>query len=325
MATYTRRVQLTGGSTFIISLPSKWVKEARISKGSEVIIDDSQGVLTVTHSQARPKENARILTVTGKPNPEYFQRVLTSLYIAGFDTLTIKSPKYMDAGMVDAISRFSRLVMGVEIFDESSRSVVLQNVLDSKSFPLPNAVRRMSLNVQTMIEDTINGISGSDSALLDSVINRDDDVDRYQLYVYREVKSGESDESNSVFYLIFSRILERIADHAVNLCKLWKTVPEHSGKESESIVEFLRESGQMYNEAVDAFYAKKFDSLDPIIGKKASVTARKDEILRSLQGGEMVAIVVPSSEEIVRIGLYATDIAELAMDMILSEREEFSI
>ncbi|EQB68129.1 MAG: phosphate uptake regulator [Thermoplasmatales archaeon Gpl] len=93
MATYTRRVQLTGGSTFIISLPSKWVKEARISKGSEVIIDDSQGVLTVTHSQARPKENARILTVTGKPNPEYFQRVLTSLYIAGFDTLTIKKPE----------------------------------------------------------------------------------------------------------------------------------------------------------------------------------------------------------------------------------------
>lgn len=325
MATYTRRVQLTGGSTYIVSLPSKWVKEANITKGSEILIEDTQGILTLTHTGSKQRENSKVLNVSGKPNEEYFQRILTSLYISGFDTLTVKSSSYLDSDTVGAISRFSRLVMGVEIFDQSSKSIILQNVLDSKSFPLSNAVRRMSLNVRTMIEDTISGIKDSDADLLDSVVGRDDDVDRYQLYVYREVQGGENDQENSVFYLIFSRILERIADHAVNICRIWKGRDGIRQEESSQLVHFLSEAGRMYNDAVDAFYARRFEILDSIIGKKPNVVAGKSEILKSVTGEGSAYTLIPASEEVVRIGLYATDIAELAMDMIVASRQEFSI
>lgn len=325
MVTYTRRVQLTGGSTFIVSLPSRWVKETGLSKGSELVLEENNGVLTISNSQAKPREDTRILNVSGKPNLEYFQRVLTSIYIAGFDTLTIKSSSYIDSSTIEAISRFTRLVMGVEIFDESARSIVLQNVLDSSSFPVSNAVRRMSLNVQTMIEDTISGMENSDGDLLESVIGRDDDVDRYQLYVYREVQAGKNEQENGTFYLIFSRILERIADHAVNICKIWKNAGGTRNDGVSQLVGLLRESGKMYIEAVDAFYSKKFEVLNEIIGKKPKVVNGKSEILRAVTGERSAYTIVPASEEVVRIGLYATDIAELAMDMIVAGNEEFTI
>ncbi len=33
-----RRVQLTGGSTYIVSLPIKWVRELGLNKGDEVLL-----------------------------------------------------------------------------------------------------------------------------------------------------------------------------------------------------------------------------------------------------------------------------------------------
>lgn len=81
----------------------------------------------------------------------------------------------------------------------------------------------------------------------------------------------------------------------------------------------------MYIEAVDAFYSKKFEVLNEIIGKKPKVVNGKSEILRAVTGERSAYTIVPASEEVVRIGLYATDIAELAMDMIVAGNEEFTI
>ena len=52
--------------------------------------------------------------------------------------------------------------MGVEIFEETSNSIVLQNVLNSETFTVWNAIRRMSLNVDTMISDGINAMKSID-------------------------------------------------------------------------------------------------------------------------------------------------------------------
>ena len=325
MISYTRRVQLTGGSTYILSLPSKWVKENKITKGSEITIEDDKGKLLISYGEDRKAENVKRINIDGKVNLEHFQRAITSLYISDFDTLIITSSQYIDQPLREAVKRFARLVMGIEIFEESSRSVVLQNVLDSASFPLSNAIRRMSLNVETMIEDVISGINESDEKLLDSVINRDDEVDRYQLYVYREVKSGKNENENSVFYLIFSRILERMADHAVNICKLWKAREDLNQENKDSFVSFLKTALNMYRKASEAFYARKFDELNGIIERKPELINKKQEILTSIHEPAFSYTISSSPEEVLRIALYATDIAELAMDMILGNQEQFSL
>ncbi len=97
----------------------------------------------------------------------------------------------------------------------------MQNVLNSNSYPIYNSIKRMSLNVESMISDVISGISSNDYGLLKSVVSRDDEIDRFQWYIYREVKARSCEDGNSIYYLLLSRILERIADHAVNLCNIW--------------------------------------------------------------------------------------------------------
>lgn len=325
MTSYTRRIQLTGGSTYIISLPSKWIKENRLEKGSELTIDETNGNLYLSHGSPEKAELTKKINIEGRVDLENFQRVLTSIYISDFDTLIIKSSQYIDQELRETIRKFSRLVMGVEIFEESSRTVVLQNVLDSASFPMSNAVRRMSLNVETMIGDVIKGIEDDDMRLLESVINRDDDVDRYQLYVYRAVNRRKAEDQNSIFLLIFSRILERIADHAVNISKIWSGSGVKDREIAKLVVRFLRDGSMLYNQAVEAFYARKFDPLNSIISKKSEFIDAKQDLMKHAGKSIDSFIITSISEEILRIALYSTDIAELAMDIILGANAEFTI
>lgn len=325
MAAYTRRIQLTGGSTYIISLPSKWIRENRLEKGSELVIDETNGNLLISQAAQGKNELVKKINIEGKVDLDNFQRSLTSLYISDFDTLIIRSSQYIDDSLRETVKKFSRLVMGVEIFEESSRTVVLQNVLDSSSFPMANAVRRMSLNVETMLGDVIKGIEDNDTRLLESVISRDDDVDRYQLYVYRMVNRRKNEAENSIFYLIFSRILERIADHAVNICKIW-TAGEHGDEEDkEPMVKFMKKATSLYNSSVEAFYAKKFEVLNSIISRKPEFNEEKQSLMESVQGTPFSHYLSAISEEALRVALYATDIAELAMDIILGNKMDFTI
>ncbi|GGM68887.1 hypothetical protein GCM10007108_03780 [Thermogymnomonas acidicola] len=324
MAAVTRRIQLTGGSTYIISIPGKWVKENGLDRGSEVSVEEVNGNLVVSARGQKTRERNRRINITKAMDRDLLQRVLTAAYIAGFDTLVVRSNQYISQEMREDIKRFAKVVMGVEIFEEGANSIVLQNVLDSSTFPLNKAINRMALNVDVMIQDTIKGIEDSDTSLLGNVIQRDDEVDRYQWYVYREVRSRSCEDSRVPFFLIISRILERIADHAVNICRTWQSPADVSSVRDE-VINGLRSSHSLLKEALEAFYSTDLQRLNAIVSKKGSVVAEKVRIIERAGNGDALIQAISVSEDIARIGLYSTDIAELAMDMIMSSRDEISL
>ncbi len=315
-----RKIQLTGGSTYIVSLPSKWVKKNNLVRSSEIKIEEEKDKLVLYGNTDMKREINKTLILNIQLDNKSLERTLISLYISGFDTLTIRSSNYINDETRDAIKKFSKLVIGIEIFEEDSKKIVLQNVLNSNSYPVYNSIKRMSLNVESMIYDVIKGIDDNDIELLKNVINRDDEIDRFQWYIYREVKSKGND-NNNIFYLLLSRILERVADHAVNLCNIWINRKPMVSIPSAKLVENLTYSLDLFKRAMALFYSKKYNGLNDIISTKKVIMAQKKELL-DLGNSSDISTVSFSSEEISRIGLYSTDIAELAMDMILSINEE---
>ncbi len=318
-----RKIQLTGGSTYIVSLPSKWVKKNNLVRSSEIKIDEEKDKLILYGNMDVKTEINKTLTLNTQLDNKSLERTLISLYISGFDTLAIRSFNYINDEIRTTIKKFSKLVIGIEIFEEDSKKIVLQNVLNSSSYPVYNSIKRMSLNVESMIYDVIKGIDEDDAELLKNVINRDDEIDRFQWYIYREVKSKGNDDNN-IFYLLLSRILERIADHAVNLCDIWTNRKLIIEIPSSKIVENLTYSLDLFKRAIALFYARKYIGLNDIISTKKNIMTQKKELL-GLGNSSDIATVSSSSEEISRIGLYSTDIAELAMDMVLSMNNEITL
>ncbi len=319
-----RKIQLTGGSTYIVSLPSKWVKNNNLTRSSEVKVEESNNRLILYGNSDVKTEINKRLTLSNKMEPKNLQRVLISLYISGYDTLTIRSINYIDDNTRETIKKFSKLVIGIEIFEEDAKRIVLQNVLNSSSYPIYNSIKRMSLNVESMISDVIEGIKSRDRELLKNVIIRDDEIDRFQWYIYREVKAKSCEDSNSIFYLLLSRILERVADHSVNLCNIWMDTGKIDERTMNKTVENIKTVLDQFKKSMSLFYSKKYIGLNDIISGKKLILKDKKELL-DLANPESITVISFSSEEISRIGLYSTDIAELAMDMIFSTSNEMEL
>ncbi len=323
MATKVRKLQLTGGSTYIVSLPSEWIHRNSLGKGSEIYVEEMGDDVLIKMKEGSRAEKRRRVTIPYEIAPDALQRALTSLYIAGFDTLEVTSGKYFRNEIREVIKKFSRLVMGIEIFEESSDSIVLQNVLNSDSFPLEKAIRRMSTNVSVMLSDVGRALSLKDRALFESVIERDDEVDRYHWYIFRESK-GQWNPTSS-FFLILSRILERVADHAVNISKRFLMYKPMNYEPMEVLNSLYTYCKSTYEDASGAFYSQDFHALNNLIERKGEILKLRDELLKLSSGTSSVHFYSLVSEDVSRIGLYGTDIAELTMDKIISENIDFKL
>lgn len=321
----TRKIQITGGSTFIVSLPSDWVKDRGLHKGSEVFLTNRGTALQVLPVEENATEINKELRVKKGADLTEVQRMLTSVYISNFDIFAIRSNEYIDQGLRDTVGKFARTVMGVEIVEETSNTIVLQNVLKSNTFPMESAARRMILMVETMLADTLKGVIGHDADLLKNVVQRDDEVDRYQWYIYRESRMLSHDNTDNAFYLLLSRVLERIADHATNVCNEALALPKNKPDLTKSISDFLAFNQEMFKESVKCFFSKDIHMMNAVIERKQEVDERRDKVLRKLAGTKETSLNSIVVEEISRIGFYATDIAELAMDRISARSDTITL
>ena len=311
MALESRKVQITGGSTYIVSLPPTWIKTNQIKKGSTVTIETLGDSLTLFPNERKKREIIKELEITGNLSNDLLPRTLVSLYISGFDTLIVRSESYISQEIKNIVKKFSRLVMGVEIFEESAKALTLQNVLDSESFPLSTALRRMIMNVQLMVNDTSKAMESMEPELMENIIGRDDDVDRYHFYIMKEISIGKYEGNDTVFNLIFSRILERVADHTVNICTILRDSPNFDQKKKAELMEFITYAYGVFQKATTSFLGADLKTLNDIVNVKENIGEMKTVLMKKKYSDVSYSGIV---EEISRIGLYSTDIAEITMD-----------
>src|SRR5437868_12134450 len=134
----TRKLQYTGGSSYIVSLPKKWIQDLGLKQGDHVIIlRQGNSVLQIAPASKRMSKEQREATIeVGKENNPYFiARKLIALYFLGFNVINIV-PKE-DRLLVDQREVIKnivrRVLMGTEIIADSATGITLQvliNLLD---------------------------------------------------------------------------------------------------------------------------------------------------------------------------------------------------
>ena len=84
-------------------------------------------------------------------------------------------------------------------------------------------IPRMATLVQAMVKDSLDAFLRQDVDLARSVCRRDDEVDRYDDQIFRELLTYMMEDpkaiTRSVSLILVSRHLERIADHATNIAE----------------------------------------------------------------------------------------------------------
>lgn len=326
-----RKLQKTGGSTYIVSLPKHWVTASRLKEGDTVsMIIDSGGTLTLDPSFGARKPSSRVeVLVDDDENELHFLRRLIGLYISGHDEIIIRGRTRIPAEIRKTVIDFTRKVIGSEIVEESGTSVTIQDVADHSHLDMRKILRRMHLMSRSMHVDAMEALRKSDGSLAEDVLARDDEVDRLYWFIAKQQSMILRDPavgrkmgigiSEASFYLSAAKALERIADHAARIAH------SASALSSEHLNDKLVKGMETYSSTVLSVLDRSVESMLKEDMLTANEVADESEQLR--RDGEKliqqimnhrVKFAVPFArvvESLERTALYSVDIAEIAINL----------
>ncbi|MFB6297515.1 MAG: PhoU domain-containing protein [Salinirussus sp.] len=256
----TRKVQVTGGSTYTVSLPKSWAKDNGVSAGSIVEFHSEEDLLLLSPRSEEDRIRGT-LDITDLTDSHELTRAVMTMYVSGFDVIQLETSR-ITATQRRTIREATQGLVGLEVIEETSDRVVLQDLLDSSELSVSNAITRMRLVSLTMLEDAVEALVEGDDDLAQDVIERDDDVDRLWYMVsrvFRTVLRNPTAATEIGFpretcfdFQSSARQLERIADHASKIADLALELDEVPAEAADPLRELHDKASEIPETAMDA-------------------------------------------------------------------------
>jgi len=322
----TRKVQVTGGSTFTVSLPKSWATDNGVSAGTTVEFypEDDSLLLTPQSEVQRTKGHLDVSDLDG----DRLTRAVMTMYVSGFDIISLEANR-ITTDQRRAIREATQSLVGVEVLEETGDKVVIQDLLDSSELSIHNAVTRMRLIAESMLHDAVVALVEDDDDMARDVRERDDDVDRLWFVVSRifraTLRSPRAAEElglprETCFdYHSSARQLERIGDHAAKIASHALNMEAIDGELGEALLALHDDSAEVLEHAMDALFADESDEATRLANTaRESIldidehTRAIDELLRERDPhtAQSIGLVVDSLS---RSADYAGNIAETAL------------
>jgi phosphate uptake regulator len=330
-----RKLQVTGGSTYIVSLPKKWVVQNQLKKGSSIKLREEEGgVLSIFSSDSLKVQKAdeAFIKVSASDNPDAVIRKIVSAYLVGYNMIHIhvERQQQLSSKQRDKIRNFARqLLVGTEILTDTPAELTLQVLLSYPELSIQSALRRMCIITSSMHKDAILSLRDLDKQLARSVIDTDDEVDRFNLYVIRQLKMaiqnpriikeiGLTNARDCFGYRLVTKSVERTADHAVNIAENVLLLEEPVDKTSLKYVEEMSTLAiSMFETAIESLFRLDFNLAESVIQKTRDATTLVKEAVLSSRATpiEEIANVRLMVESLKRTAEYASDIAEIVLNL----------
>jgi len=329
----SRKVQITGGSTFIVSLPKEWVEQKEIEPGDTLILSPRKdgSIVVSPEREYEKKANVKELDITEKDQNSLI-RELIGVYMAGYSKIELRAKGSIKPELRRAIMEFTRMVIGPEVIEESDNRVILKDLIDPSEFSQKKGLRRMYLIVKNMHRDAILAFEENDKDLAKDIIQRDKDVDRlfwmitkhYNMMLSnpRLIEALDITGERSLSYMLVSRAMERIGDHAVRIAENVINLKDgFNGPLKEEIVEESEIAMKILEKSAEAFFGEDLKELNQAIENRDELLEKNDKLMNQIKQ-EKKENVTPLSyiiESISRTGSYATDISEIGINYMMSK------
>lgn len=332
MSFQTRKVQKTGGSSYIISLPKTWIDKNGIEKNDTLgILSQPDGNLLIT-PQIETERIQKVKEIDAEDYPEdnFLFRVLIGAYIMGFSIIIIKSSKKFEPHIRDTIRKFTQIAIGPEIEEESSNFIKIKDLVNPREMPFEKTIRRMYILAHGMFEDSMNAFKTSNLNMAENVIKSDNEIDRLHYLIMRQVSIALSDIilcqkmgvtlEDAVHFQQISRFLERIADHAVKISKNVINLGDSrvDDKIKGEIEDTSNLSIELLNRSLDAWLQKDINLANECIELIKSLISTTEKISFNSSNNTKSSIAIGYIiESIRRTGEYSGDISEVIINNLI--------
>ncbi|MFY9965558.1 MAG: phosphate uptake regulator PhoU, partial [Nitrososphaeraceae archaeon] len=291
-----RKIQFTGRSTYILSLPKRWMSEMRLKAGDPVtIVREANNYLSIIPSAVRSPNtiDEANSTVLSTESSNTIKRKVVSMYLAGYNIINLKSktgrilPSQRDA-VRDVVRRN---LVGTEIIADASEIITIQVLLSLPELSINTAVRRMFLIAAAMHRDAMLSLAELNHELAEAVIKSDDEVDRFSLYILRNLVIATQNErilqeiglrkpSDCLSYRVAVKSIERIADHASGIADKCVAIKDKIDKDTLHHIDSMsKRSLALITDSVEAFLRRDYSLADSIVDKANDMRLVENEVL----------------------------------------------
>jgi len=332
-----RKIQKTGSSSYIVTLPKEWIDSMGLKSGDYVLIYEHEGKLVITPPKLELGVLSGEIKVLKPVDNEQIFRILVAMYLSGYSNITIT----FNQTIPDLAKRLSDLknrarikLAGVEVVDETYNSVVMKILLDLKELPLIRATRRLHLIVNNMLKDALEAFKNNDRGLAEAVLQRDDEADRFHFMIVRQLalalldirvmhELGISNPVEAINYRIVARNLERIADHAVNIARRTFHRPQECVLCEETYNLGMR-IANLFNRAMDGLYKLSRQQSEEVIREAYDIVSEiEDTLLNKILvgsiGDQEKTVLTMVFDSLRRITRYCNGIAETTLNIKVSK------
>ena len=326
-----RKIQVTGGSSFMVTLPKEWAESVGIKKNASVgLLPQSDGCLMICPegSSTSQTHSTKLIDVTDIHDMTLFYRQLIGAYIAGHSTIEIRSETGLRTTITSVASNFVQIAIGLEILEEDDIHIVIKDLINQDELRPIKSIERMKILVRNMLNDVLNALDKKDPKYLEDMENRDREIDRLNWLISRQVNIHQKDVTISrrlgadIMTIsrcgTVSKTIERIGDHAIVLSKNLRSLIEDDSTNivDAEIVATGRDVVTLFSDSIATWVAKDMAVAnecitrgEELVSKSISISAMSE----NLEGkGALAAKII--AESVKRIAEYSMDISEMTIN-----------
>ncbi|MDC8437814.1 MAG: phosphate uptake regulator PhoU [Candidatus Nitrosotenuis sp.] len=260
MTKFIRRLQRIG-SSILVSLPKDWVEANKLDKSNEVELETNENTISITVNKAE-RPSKEVVISYPLPTDENIVADITGAYLLGYDVIRIKAKTTIPVEDREKIRNSMRRLVGMEIVEEDSSNINVQFLLDATTLNPAKILKRISSIALGMFNDLSLALISDDKSNIQTLSNRDDEVDRQYFLLVRLIRSTMIDsrlastfrlENIDVLdYRMAANILETASDTLVEIANSVSNTTL-SKSDLKKIYDITKDIETIHQKSIDAF------------------------------------------------------------------------
>ena len=325
-----RKVYVSGGSTYVISLPKKWVKKTNLKPGDSLVVTEQGSSLLIETNVIEKESKTKEIKISQVTSSEALERILIAFYLVGYDTIKIKLDRKNHLAYRESIRKILDYLVGVEIVEDTNEAMTLEIMLDYKRMSTLQILQRMFSIDRSMLLDLGKALKNMDTGLAKDIIIREKEIDRLYFLVVRQLKSaveyqqiaeklGIESQRDCLGYRIVVKVLERIADHIELIAKSYiQLLDVQKETQLDGFIDLTNNMVATFEKSIQALFTRNGEMAETVFHELKKVEKSQSDVSKELFKIEDIqsAILMKTMlDSLGRIASYSGDIAEVAINM----------
>jgi len=330
----TRKIMALGKSSLVVSLPKGWIETNDISRGDMVSLEVQRDLSLLVKSslQVNDKGKRIVVDIDSDASSDSIFRIVIGCYLNGYNDIVLNSDSIFSVKQQQAIRDVVKSLY-LRILASNASSVTVQTLMNESMANVRDGVERMHLITLSMCKDVLKAMKTWDLELARSVVALEEDVDQFMFYSLRLLRSAAIDPAlanhldldmlDCLDYQTLVDLIERVADNVHNVAYSLVQIEEYKDEVPEELwSKLIKTTGASitaYETAIEVYRQRSVDDCDIIIDERY----RLSQLARSITPFPNITVNIPFfyplfviRDSVMRIGDYASDIAELTIDKV---------